>query len=449
MLKVSLPLETAVITSPYGYREAPDLEGGGKGSSHHGGTDFGGATGTPILAVQGGTVRVGATGLKTQAEGGPKTGLGNHVTVVHDDGSETTYAHASSISVTDGQRVETGQQIAQVGATGGVTGAHLHFIAKVNGEAIDPEVYLADIGASNLSQVNEKWAQLFTTDPINATAQGGSTIKKKSVTSSSKTTSKSYLPVFPVSDARGYEVVGTYRYGRGMTLDDLDKFAANRGSAVNYEQVDAYIQTITKTGADYAKAIGSLDPATKAYLASVVASSTDGQGAAVLKILEADADIIAMGGINRPATTKEATQKGSVVNAAYNLADLGSVGTNRSVCSCKGAEADTLLQAFDSSLYVGITESSSDDTDLVQDWLTTQMSDAAVDWAATQAAYRGTVLDLASSGLVSAAKNLVNSYSGLGATVDSAAANVDSATARTAESDARLAADFAAFDEEV
>lgn len=96
----------------------------------HNGVDFGGATGTPIYAAGTGTV-------SEAGNGGP---CGNMVRIEHAGGLSTAYCHMSRFAagLHSGQHVEARQLIGYVGATGRVTGPHLHFVVKRNGNFIDP-----------------------------------------------------------------------------------------------------------------------------------------------------------------------------------------------------------------------------------------------------------------------------------------------------------------------
>jgi len=69
-------------------------------------------------------------------------GYGNLVVVDHGNGLSTAYAHASAILVSVGQTVSPGETVSLVGATGHVTGPHLHFEVRINGGAVDPLLYL-------------------------------------------------------------------------------------------------------------------------------------------------------------------------------------------------------------------------------------------------------------------------------------------------------------------
>ncbi|MCL3992023.1 M23 family metallopeptidase [Streptomyces lavenduligriseus] len=108
-------------------------------SGSHTGIDFHAASGTTVHSVGVGTVV--ATGW-----GGA---YGNQVVIRMADGMYTQYGHLSSIGVTVGQQVEPGQQIGLSGATGNVTGPHLHFEARTTpdyGSDIDPVAYLRGHG---------------------------------------------------------------------------------------------------------------------------------------------------------------------------------------------------------------------------------------------------------------------------------------------------------------
>ncbi len=85
------------------------------------GVDLGAARGTPIHAAAAGLVIV------AKNNGGWNGGYGNYVVLTHDNGTQTLYAHATSVIVSIGQSVGQGQVIGYVGRTGEATGPHLHF----------------------------------------------------------------------------------------------------------------------------------------------------------------------------------------------------------------------------------------------------------------------------------------------------------------------------------
>lgn len=116
------------ITSDYGWRTHPIYQS----RSFHTGIDIGAGSGTPIDAARTGKVidarYMGAYGLA--------------VVVDHGEGIATLYAHMSSIRVSVGQEVSTGDTVGLVGSTGYSTGPHLHFEVRVNGQHTNPLQWL-------------------------------------------------------------------------------------------------------------------------------------------------------------------------------------------------------------------------------------------------------------------------------------------------------------------
>jgi len=126
------PVAGYEVGSPYGPRTDP-IDGTPK---IHKGVDIGAPTGTPISAAASGTV--------TWA--GPQGTYGNLVIIRHDDQTETRYAHQSKVLVQQGDVVSVGQTIGEVGSTGRSTGPHVHFEARVDGEAVDPIEWIRQQG---------------------------------------------------------------------------------------------------------------------------------------------------------------------------------------------------------------------------------------------------------------------------------------------------------------
>ncbi|MFF9128212.1 M23 family metallopeptidase [Streptomyces sp. NPDC014889] len=108
-------------------------------SGAHTGVDFHAASGTSVHAVGSGTV----------VDAGWGGAYGNQIVIRMADGMYTQYAHLSSVQVSVGQHVTPGRQIGLSGATGNVTGPHLHFEARTTpdyGSDVDPVAYLRKHG---------------------------------------------------------------------------------------------------------------------------------------------------------------------------------------------------------------------------------------------------------------------------------------------------------------
>jgi murein DD-endopeptidase MepM/ murein hydrolase activator NlpD len=98
-------------------------------------------SGMDIAAPQGRSVKATESGRVLFA--GDLFFTGNVVYLDHGNGLLSLYAHLSKINVKKGQQVKRGQIIGKVGKTGRVTGAHLHWSVYLNGNAVDPSLFLA------------------------------------------------------------------------------------------------------------------------------------------------------------------------------------------------------------------------------------------------------------------------------------------------------------------
>lgn len=125
----------ARITSGFG----GGREYNGQITSRHMGTDFAGATGAPVQAANRGIVRI----VDSFFYGG------NVVYIDHGAGLSSAYLHLSQQLVANGDTVERNQLIGRVGATGRVTGPHLHFIVRYGAVTVDPLSLFAVAGDSS------------------------------------------------------------------------------------------------------------------------------------------------------------------------------------------------------------------------------------------------------------------------------------------------------------
>ena len=118
------------ITTIYGVRRY--YNGKFAKDYYHRGVDYAGALGSPVIAPAAG--RVALVGRVSQ-------GFrihGNMIGIDHGQGVTSVFMHLSRINVKEGDFVQAGQAIGAVGATGAVTGPHLHWGLYVQGQSVDP-----------------------------------------------------------------------------------------------------------------------------------------------------------------------------------------------------------------------------------------------------------------------------------------------------------------------
>jgi hypothetical protein len=126
--KFTTPVGTTGTGTGFGARRIIN----GQPRSPHSGSDYSAPKGTSVVAVNGGKIALVAEFFFP----------GRLVVVNHGLGLYTVYFHLDTIAVAEGERVERGQTLGTVGATGRATGPHLHFGAQVAGARVDPTTLL-------------------------------------------------------------------------------------------------------------------------------------------------------------------------------------------------------------------------------------------------------------------------------------------------------------------
>ena len=129
------PLVGTRVSSDYGWRKHPVIK---KAVRHHDGVDLAAPQGALIRAVRKGTV----------VFADPYGSYGNLIVVLHSGKMTSHYGHCKEIKVRPGQQVNAGEIIGTVGATGRVTGPHLHFEIRVDGAPQDPEALIPGLAVA-------------------------------------------------------------------------------------------------------------------------------------------------------------------------------------------------------------------------------------------------------------------------------------------------------------
>ena len=212
--------------------------------------------------------------------------------------------------------------------------------------------------------------------------------------SAQRSDGEDYSPVFPVSDALGYEHYGSFQYGRGLSIEP----------GGNYERLMATdpFQYLTDTQREaFLRALRSNANNPQQRAAAIRESLTsiandpaflNGPGAQVaLDYLENDqrngdrTTMIANGLRNYILSDRDATMKMPVNNVAYQLADLAPMG-QQDTCECRGAEADLLLAAYMAGTENFALVTSSEEATV---WAASQIEQAAGAWSEAQSRMRG------------------------------------------------------------
>ncbi len=136
ILAVVYPVIAPRLTSKFGTRKHPVH----KKTRHHNGLDLAAPANSPVRSVAGGKV------IFASSYGG----YGQLITVLHENGASSMYAHLKKINVSVGDEIKSGQIIGLVGKTGTATGNHLHFEWRENGKAVDPLKVFPDIAKQAL-----------------------------------------------------------------------------------------------------------------------------------------------------------------------------------------------------------------------------------------------------------------------------------------------------------
>jgi len=266
------------------------------------------------------------------------------------------------------------------------------------------------------------------------------TVEKAKQSTEAKRPFRLQTPVFPVSDARGYEVFGSYRYGRDVDIDPNGVFDALHNQSpldiLDKHQMDLILRVIVKKEGLYAdvpvenpdgsvktdkngnpvtrkellEGQDAYDEASRQVIAALRREYTDKQLLDLgLAEKTSDPNMLEINFMNWFSEKgKEGVQKLPINNAAYSLADM-TLHTSKRICSCKMAEAEVMLDAAgqDNFLDFAAPANQTADTagtgeeDRPTQWLMAEVARQSGAWKVSQDALRGTVPDTRKSTIVS------------------------------------------------
>jgi hypothetical protein len=225
-------------------------------------------------------------------------------------------------------------------------------------------------------------------------------------------------PVFPISDAQGYQVIGSHRYGRDVTIDPEGVFDVLHRqdifSMMSKSMVDNILRLYVQKKPIYVNIPDPNNPKlVKRELISgaLAEKSLEDEAIRVMRQNYNNADHIIRDKTVKNGNTlmtglaahmadgKDGITKLPIINAAYSLADLAP-HTSRNFCGCKAAEASVLLDIAGTKDYVNFTESGKPNygnvsgdaaVDRTVQWVQQTTAQVAIPWVQSQAALRGSV----------------------------------------------------------
>lgn len=228
----------ADISLGFGEIYGSDVRGNGWNYSgkRHTGIDYAVPEGTEVFAAEAGAV---------DFAGFDRTGYGNLIRLGHAGGIGSKYAHLSKILVKRWQRVAKGELIGISGATGNVTGAHLHFETTENGKAVDPNLFFDSVSdpAATASQ------------SMTASAEAESQTGQAAGQAGAATIAVELASIRPAAGAAG--IVGQLRQGTEITIGAERKAA--RGLVWRKGTVSFWIAEADASGTEIFKSAGESD----------------------------------------------------------------------------------------------------------------------------------------------------------------------------------------------
>jgi len=258
-----------------------------------------------------------------------------------------------------------------------------------------------------MNQINSLFTEAVTSNLGKAIPRDWSDVSKTSATAKPISS-----PIFPVSDAQGYEVVGSLRYGRDITIEPDGVFDTLHKqdplSMLDQALVVKVLEQLTRRQ--------GIDAETQHNVVrSLRSGMTDNQLIDIgLLTQNRDSNMLQLDFMNWWTNHgKDGIQKIPVNNAAYSLADLNLI-MNKGVCTCKSAEASIVLEAAGMTGFVRVasptdaTPNQGTTADNVTPWLQYAADQAGLQWKMSQDALRGAQLNKQPATIVQSAQGLVD-----------------------------------------
>lgn len=207
-----------------------------------------------------------------------------------------------------------------------------------------------------------------------------------------ETNLQDFSPVYPVSDAQGYEHYGSYQYGRGLSIEPGGNYerlmSTDPFQHITDEQRERFLAALHSEGSGREARVmrvirdisgdENFSHSTGAQIAIDYARNINHSGDRT--------SMIAAGMRNYIMSDRDAVMKMPVNNASYQLSDLTPMG-QQDTCECRGAQSDLLLAAYmaGSQGFTQVVQTQ----DAAADWVTSQMIQAAESWSQAQSRMRG------------------------------------------------------------
>lgn len=232
-----------------------------------------------------------------------------------------------------------------------------------------------------------------------------------------------YSPVFPVSDEEGYTLIGSYRYGRGLEIDGFNSIQTISDTDplrfADPEAVERYLDVIQTPGINtddllteeeqaefsvFAQEVqesgltlasfdpsnsDALTPIEKKLIVSILQNNPQSSDE-LIDFIANKRDQGSAGLRNWSASGEEHTQKLPANNVGFYLADLADFVSRNQVCSCRAAQADVTLDAFNADNFVRVVPR---DVDEIAAFQSDEMIEKGKQWQSNRDALSGALID--------------------------------------------------------